>query len=321
MNLSKRFTEDQIAQASQVNIIAYAMSRGYEVKRISPRSYKISGYGGLYINADGQKWNCFSKGSGGGTIQFLMEMENLTWVDSIKELLGLSDEELPYVEPPSKDSEVKGTLILPEKNNTFKHIFAYLIKTRKIDADIVSRFVKEKKIYEDTYQNCVFVGSDDKKEPKFASVRGTNTNRRFRRDIENSDKGYPFCQVGESDTLCVFESAIDLMSYLTLIRIHGIDNFSHHLISIGGTSYIPIDKYLDRNSEISKLILCLDSDDEGHFFSQKIKERFCVEYEIYCHIPKGKDFNEELLNSISYNSNIRNHNVIEQNIISDDYMV
>lgn len=321
MILSKRFTEDQISLASQVNIIAYAMSRGFEVKRISPRSYKIPGYGGLYINADGQKWNCFSKGSGGGTIQFVMEIENLSWVDSIKELLGLSDEELPYVEPPSKDSEVKGILILPEKNNTFKHIFAYLIKTRKIDADIVSRFVKEKKIYEDTYQNCVFVGYDENKEAKFASVRGTNTNKRFRRDLENSDKGYPFCQVGKTDTLCVFESAIDIMSYLTLIKIHGIDNFNHHLISMGGTSYIPIEKYLERNPKISKLTLCLDSDDEGHFFSQKIKERFGDEYEICCHLPKGKDFNEELLGSSLYDSNIRNHDVVDQNIISEDYMV
>lgn len=316
MILSKRFTEDQIVQASQVNIIAYAMSRGFEVKRISPRSYKIPGYGGLYINADGQKWNRFSKGSGGGTIQFVIEMEGLSWVDSIKQLLGLSDEELPYVEPPTKDSEVKGTLILPEKNNTYKHIFAYLIKTRKIDADIVSRFVKEKKIYEDTYQNCVFVGYDENEETKFASVRGTNTKRIFRRDIENSDKGYPFCQVGESDTLCVFESAIDLMSYLALIKMHGIDSFNHHLISMGGTSYIPIDKYLERNSKISKLILCLDSDDEGHFFSQKIKERFGDDYEICCHLPKGKDFNEELIHTILNVKNISKVSDIKEEIMS-----
>ena len=293
--MGKRFSDEQIYQANHVNIIAYAMSRGYDVKRISPRSYKIPGYGGLYINADGEKWNCFSRGTGGGVVQFVMEMDELTWVEAIKQLLGLSEDELPYVAPPFKDYEVKGDLELPEKNSTFKHIFAYLIKTRKLDPDIVSDFVKKKKIYEDTYQNCVFVGYDDKNKPKFVSVRGTNTNKRFRRDIQNSDKGYPFCHEGNSDTLCVFESAIDLMSYLTLIKLHGITNFNHHLISMGGTSYIPIEKYLDRNPEITKLTLCLDSDDEGKFFSQKIKERFGMQYEVCCHLPKGKDFNEEII--------------------------
>jgi len=298
--MSKRFTEDQIYQANHVNIIAYAMSRGYDVKRISPRSYKIPGYGGLYINADGQKWNCFSRATGGGPVQFVMEMDHLSWVDAIKELIGLSEDELPFVEPPAKDFEVKGDLVLPEKNQTFKHIFAYLIKTRKLDKDIVSEFVKSKKLYEDTYKNCVYVGYDEEDNPKFASVRGTNTEKRFRMDIENSDKGYPFCYEGNSDTLCVFESAIDLMSYLTLIKLYGINNFQHHLLSMGGTSYIPIEKYLERNPQIKKITLCLDADDEGQFFAQKIKEKFGEDYELKSHIPKGKDFNEELVNRINH---------------------
>lgn len=294
--MSKRFTEEQIYQANHVNIIAYALSRGYDVIRISPRSYKIPGYGGLYINADGEKWNCFSRGTGGGPVQFVMEMDQLSWVDAVKELTGLSEDELPFVEPPPKDFEVKGDLVLPEKNQTFKHIFAYLIKTRKIDKDIVSEFVKNKMLYEDTYKNCVFVGYDEENNPKFASARGTNTKKRFRMDIENSDKGYPFCHEDISDTLCVFESAIDLMSYLTLIKLHGIKSFNHHLLSMGGTSYIPIEKYLERNPQITKITLCLDADDEGQFFAQKIKEKFGEGYEFKSHVPKGKDFNEELTN-------------------------
>jgi hypothetical protein len=291
----RRFTDEQIAQANDINIIAYAQSRGYDVKKISPRSYKIHGYGGLYINGDGLKWNCFSKGTGGGAIQFVMEMEGRTWVEAIKQLLGISNDELPYIPPPPKENEIKGDLVLPQKNDTYKHIFAYLIKTRKLDTDIVNQFVKDKKIYEDTHHNCVFVGYDGENNPKFASVRGTNTNKKFRRDIENSDKGYPFCLEGRSDTLCIFESAIDLMSYLTLLKLHGVVEFHHHMLSMGGTSYIPIEKYLKKNPNISNLILCLDSDDEGNFFSQKIREKFGEKYEVARHIPKGKDFNEELI--------------------------
>ena len=45
----RRFTDEKIAQASGINIIAYASSRGFDVKKISPESYKILGYGGIYI--------------------------------------------------------------------------------------------------------------------------------------------------------------------------------------------------------------------------------------------------------------------------------
>ncbi|OSB13493.1 DUF3991 domain-containing protein [Clostridium botulinum] len=96
-----------------------------------------------------------------------------------------------------------------------------MIKTRKLDTDIVNQFVKDKKIYEDTHHNYVFVLYDEENNPKFASVRRTKTSKKFRRDIENLDKGYLFCREGRSDTLCIFESAIDLMSYLILLKLHG----------------------------------------------------------------------------------------------------
>jgi hypothetical protein len=319
-NKLRRFTEEQIAQASDINIIAYAENRGFDVKRISPRSYKIPGYGGLYINADGHKWNCFSKGTGGGIIQFVMEMEGRSWVESIKQLLGISHEELPFIPPVAKELEIKGDLILPKKNDTYKYIFAYLIKTRKLDADIVNQFVKDKKIYEDTHHNCVFVGYDVDNNPKFASVRGTNTDKKFRRDIENSDKGYPFCVEGKTDTLLIFEAPIDLMSYITLLKLHGISKFDQHMISMGGTSYIPIEKYLVRYPEITNITLCLDSDDEGNFFSQKIREKFGDQYEIARHIPKGKDFNEELIRFANSINNVTS-DLSDATTIEEEYVV
>ncbi len=245
-------------------------------------------------------------------------MEGKTWVEAIKQLLGISYDELPYIPPAPKELEIKGDLVLPEKNDTYKHIFAYLIKTRKLDKDVISQFVKDNKIYEDIHNNCVFVGYDENNNPKYASVRGTNTNKRFRRDIENSDKGYPFCVKGTSDTLLIFEAPIDLMSYLTLLKLHEISEFNHHLISMGGTSYIPIEKYLERYPEICKITLCLDSDDEGIFFSQKIREKFGDNYEINRHIPKGKDFNEELIDFVI---NSVTTNLSESTTNEEEYMV
>ncbi len=301
----KRFTNNQIQEANSINIIALASSRGYDVKKITPQSYKIPHYGGLYIKADGTKWNWFSHGKGGGAIQFLMELEGKTWVESVKELLGITHDDLPYVEPPPKDIDKKGELILPKKNSTYRHIFAYLIKTRKIDSKVVQEFVKNKQLYEDERRNCVFVGYDEEKNPRFISLRGTG-NKRYRKDLWGSDKTYPFHREGTNDTLLIFESAIDLMSYMTLAKLHKITDFYYHMISMGGTSYLPIDYYTNKYPNIKKMILCLDNDDEGHFFSQQIRERYSERFHITKHVPTFKDFNEDLVNSHKKQDMIKN---------------
>lgn len=270
---------------------------GYPIKQVTPRSFKISGYGGLYIHSDGNKWNWFSKNIGGGAIQFVMEMEGKTWVEAIKQLLGLS-ENITYQVPQRgiEKEEAKGEFILPEKNDTYKHIIAYLINTRGIDKDIVYDFIKEDKLYENKYASCVFVGFDKEKEHKYASVRSTNTaGKSFRADVKNSDKTYPFCKEGTSDTLYVFEAPIDLMSYLTLIKIHNIQNFRNHCISLGGVADKALDYYLKEIKNITKIMLCLDNDEAGHFSCQQIREKYKESYKIQRHSPKGKDFNEDLI--------------------------
>ncbi|MGV8150045.1 MAG: DUF3991 domain-containing protein [Alkaliphilus sp.] len=289
----KKFTTEQIIQATNVSIIDYVKDNGYEMKKVTG-SYKIPGFGGLYINEAGDMWNRFSdENSGGGIVQFVMEMENKTWVEAIKKLLGSSYNENSSI--PQREPKMRGKLVLPKKNDNYKHLFAYLIKTRKIDKEIVSRFVKEKKIYEDTNRNCVFVGYDEEDSPRYASLRGTNTNVRFCGDVKNSDKGYPFCQTGTSNKLLIFESAIDLLSFLTILKMRGIVNFNHHMVSLGGMSYLPIEKYLDKHKNITNIITCLDADVEGQAFAQRIREKFGKKYEMASHLPEEKDFNEELI--------------------------
>ncbi|ERI90688.1 toprim domain protein [Clostridiales bacterium oral taxon 876 str. F0540] len=293
-----RFADEQIAQADSINIISYAQSSGYPVKQVTPRSFKIEGYGGLYIHSDGHKWNWFSQNKGGGAIQFVMEIENKTWVEAIKHLLGISREVVRYMPPiVEKENKEKGEFVLPEKNNTFKHIFAYLINSRGIDKEIVYDFVKKHKIYENKYKSCVFVGSNKEGQAKYASIRSTNTTgSSFRCDVKNSDKTYPFCKEGSNDTVCVFEAPIDLLSYLTLIKKHNVLNFESHCISLGGVSDKALEYYLNENPNIKKIMLCLDNDEAGHFACQQIREKYRDRYKIVRHLPEGKDFNEQLLN-------------------------
>lgn len=292
-----KFTEEQIAIANSVNILNYAESIGYTVKQVTSRSFKIEGYGGLYIHGNGHKWNWFSQNKGGGAIQFVMEMEGKTWVEAIKKLLNIDNEIISYAPPKIKNKEEKGEIILPEKNSTFKHIFAYLINRRCIDKEVVYDFVNKDKLYENKHGSCVFIGHDNKGQAKYACVRSTNTTGKlYRSDVKNSDKSYPFFTSGTNDTVCIFEAPIDLMSYLTLIKKYDIKDFKSHCISLGGVADKALEYYLKENPNINKIMLCLDNDEAGHFACQQIREKYRDKYKILRHIPQGKDFNEQLLN-------------------------
>ena len=292
-----RFTDEEVRRADSVDILSYASSAGYRVKKVSAKSYKIEGYGGLYIDLSGQKWNWFSQGKGGGPVQFVMEMEGKTWVEAVKQLLGIDRTKISITSPAASDDiQEKGEFILPEKNKTFKHIFAYLIQTRCIDKDIVYHFVKEGKIFENIHKSCVFVGYDNAGNARYANIRSTNTTgKSFRCDVKNSDKAYPFSFTGTGDTVYVFESPIDLLSYLSLLKLHKVQGFDYHCISLGGVADKALEYYLGQHPEIQNIMLCLDNDEAGHFSCEQIHNRFKDGYKIQRHLPKGKDFNEDLV--------------------------
>jgi len=302
----RRFSDQQLQQANSTNILDYANNRGYPIMKVSNTAYKIPGHGGLYINADGQKWNWFSQNKGGGVVQFVMEMEKLSWVDAIKQLIGDSGntvasrpEVIDAIKiPATSQSQIvhKGEFILPEKNNTFNHMLAYLINSRCIDKGIVYEFIKEGKVYENKQRSCVFVGFDDTGQARYASVRSTNTyGKIYKFDVANSDKAYPFSCKGKDGTVCVFEAPIDLMSYLTITKKCLNEEVTQHCISLGGVSDKALDYYLKKNKQIKSIMLCLDNDEAGHFACQQIIQKYKERYDITENYPISKDFNEDLV--------------------------
>jgi hypothetical protein len=84
---------------------------------------------------------------------------------------------------------------------------------------------------------------------------------------------------------------------MTLAKIQEVRDFNYHMISMGGTSYLPIEYYTNKHPTIKKMILCLDNDEEGHFFSWQIRERYGKDFQISKHVPVHKDFNEDLINT------------------------
>lgn len=122
-------------------------------------------------------------------------------------------------------------------------------------------------------------------------------------DVPGSDKRFSFAvpKKAGTGTLCVFECAIDALSYLTMLKIRGQDWQKANTLSLSGV-YGPkrngemrlplaLDQYLKDNPQINTIILCLDNDDTGHRASRAI-QRLLTGYMIQNNPPVGaKDYN------------------------------
>lgn len=288
------FRKEQIEEANAKSIIDYALRQGLTIKKTG-KDYKIEELsGGLYIDIDKNRWHWWGMEKGGGPIQFVMEMENKTWIEAIKTLLNieLSDEvKISLTKAPAE----KGNLQLPEKDNTMKHLFAYLTKTRGISSKIIQEYVDAGLLYQSKLKNCVFLGKDEKKEVAYAFLRGTNSERRFLMEAEGSRKEVGFTKEGTIPRAFVFESAIDLLSYQTLLEKNGCqEELKAHFISLGGVEKLVLDHYLKYHKDIKKITLCLDNDEEGRKACKRLAMDFGQNYLVSRHKPKAKDFNMEL---------------------------
>jgi len=141
---------------------------------------------------------------------------------------------------------------------------------------------------------------DKENEPRYAALRGTIGN--FKSEASGSDKRYSFSlpAQGGSETLHLFESAVDALSYATLLRMHGRDYQQTHLLSlagVGSTKQVPasLARYLEDYPGIGRIDLHLDNDPAGRAATQNISDLLGETLVVRNRSPPtGKDVNEFL---------------------------
>ena len=103
----------------------------------------------------------------------------------------------------------------------------------------------------------------------------------------------------KTDKIFIFEGAIDLLSYATLFKLYGQKWEDKTMISLAGVyqpakvleqSKIPvaIENYLKKHPEITKIYLCLDSDEAGRNATKALKIVMSDKYEIIDRPPKKR---------------------------------
>lgn len=286
-----RLSDEDIKKADNVDIMEVARRLNLPLILKNERACHVKGYGGLYINPLENKWNCFSQEKGGGVIQFYMFITGKSWRQSVVELLDNNlVQDVPFTRNEHTVSEKKGEFILPPKAKSYAKMYAYLMKSRGISKSVIDYFVSNKQLYQtEEHNNIVFVGMDVSGMPRYAALRGTNTYCKFRGEVESSNKAFSFSRIGNTDKLIVFESPIDLMSYMS------IQEGKDHLLSLGGVSDVALVQYLKEYKNIKAISLALDNDTDGMKATKRIAEEYTQKgYKLTYQIFQGKDYNDHL---------------------------
>ena len=216
------------------------------------------------------KWYWWSQGKGGtSALDYLVTVEGFDFKDACNNLLDLMKISAPvttyYYPKQTKPFE------LPVKDTNNDLIIRYLCNQRKIDKDIVDYFISTNQIYQDKqFKNVVFVGYDGDK-PSYAFKRSIFKN--YKLDHSGSNKAFSFSFTNSnSSILHVFEAAIDLLSYMTILKLDHQDFKQYNYLS-------------------------LDNDEVGIGATFKIMNVLSQKYDCIDDHPKDcKDVNEELVN-------------------------
>ncbi len=284
-----QFTENEIERAKQINLEEFLRYNG-EVLKKAGSEWKWMRHDS--VNVRGNRWFQHSTKNGGSPIGFLKTFYNMSFEEAVCTLLNHNF--ATYIQSEEKVKEKKD-MILPKSYINMRRVYAYLMKIRHIDGDVITHFAKAKKIYEEEeYHNVVFVGLDEKGVPKSASKRSTlSGEKRYRGNVVDSDNRYTFNHIGISERVYVFESAIDMLSYICL---HKTNWQEHSYITLNGVAEKSLLFFLTRNSQIKTVVLALDNDEAGieamKRISIELKKRG---YEVQFELSNKKDWNEDLV--------------------------
>jgi hypothetical protein len=262
------FSEEQKIRASNADIVDFLRAQGEEVTR-SGHEYRWKRHDSVTI--DGGRWYQHSAEQGGNAVSFVRKFWDLSYPEAVTMLLN-GERGAAFSQAEPRREREKIPFALPETNSTMRRVYAYLMKQRCIDADVISHFAKANTLYEDAQRhNAVFVGCDENGVPRHAHKRSTLTvGDPYRGNAASSDPKYSFRHIGQSDRLFVFEAPIDLLSFITIYKK---DWQTHSYLALCGVADQALFQTLESNPQLRQISLCLDNDGPGLAASQRITEK------------------------------------------------
>lgn len=296
-------TREQIDQAKQMDLLSYLQKyEPDELVRINLNTYSTRTHDSLKISNG--KWCWWSQGVGGrSALDYLIKVRGMEFVEAVQHLCGCSG----YTPSPpvyTVKPRPKPLFMLPKQYVNNDRVLRYLAD-RGMDSNILAYCVDTRRLYEDERHNCVFVGFDDSGKARYAMLRSSSPTSMYLREVDGSDKRYAFALPfrHDADTVYLFESAIDLLSFATL-RKDTWQQFNY--LSLSGVYQprqtrsdtplpVALAQHLHDRPHVRRVVLCLDNDEAGILAATTICSLLPERYTAELLLPdKGKDYNRQL---------------------------
>lgn len=267
-------TKEQIEKAREMDLLTYLQF--YEPNNLKPfgrNGYCLKDHDSLKISNG--KWFWWSQNIGGrSALDYLVSVRNVPFTEAVTMLCG-NTINMPY-QTRKPIEKPKISFVPPERYVNNNKVIEYLQK-RGIDKEIIEYCIYNKTLYEEKkYHNAVFAGYDDSRKMKYAFLRSTYLNSTFMGEVGGSDKRYSFSIVpkdSKKEGIAIFESAIDAMSYATMLKMGNKDWKQCRYLSLGGVYKeknndcyklpLALEEYLKKNPDTKLVLMCLDNDNIG----------------------------------------------------------
>ncbi len=295
------YTQAQIDRANAANLEDFLRAQGETLVR-SGKEYRWKAHDSLTVC--GNKWFRHSQSKGGHPVDFVMEFYGKSFPEAVQMLTGEPGEVQPEADPAPSPA-----FRLPLRNVTNANILNYLTQERKLSPSLVNFFIAAGDIYEDaTHHNVVFVGRDADGHPRYASSRGIR--EKFRQDAAGAEKAFGFAHRGTDKQLLVFETPIDLLSFIELFPKNWQQ---HNYLSLGGVSGKALRQFLSERPDVERVFLCLDADKAGEDACKRLAGLLPDTVSVTRIQPCMKDWNDVLV----HRAEIPNRNYFKSIVLKE----
>ena len=293
-----------VAKAKEMDLLTYLKKcEPQELVHLSRRIYTTRTHDSLKISNG--MWMWWSHGIGGKTaLEYLIQVRGLPFIDAVQTIL----QHTPGVLQSNKSETVpkkERLFVLPRAAPTNEIVIDYLTD-RSIAKEVIGYCIENKLLYESyRHHDVVFVGYDQSGAARYAGLRSTS-GRSFKGDAEDSEKAFSFRFVNQTvKDVHVFEGAIDLLSYATMMQMENKDWRCTNLLSLAGVSVrkrgtheakLPaaLAQFLHDNPQIQTIHLHLDRDAAGRIAAETLTALLSDRYTVIDEPPEHKDVNEDL---------------------------
>lgn len=290
-------SKNEIEKAKQMDLLTYLVN--YEPTNLvkeTNNSYCTKEHDSLKISNG--LWYWFSRGIGGkSALDYLIKVKGY----SLPEAVGIINGQVIAKSPVFYSNKKCKVLQLPDIAENNDKVFRYLLK-RGVDMELIKYCFERNLIMESgRYHNVMFLGCDEDGNIKYVNLRGTGSD--FKGEADGSDKRYAFkiAENKEANMLHLFESAIDLLSFITIQMMEGNEWTQDAYLSLAGVHSkcikvpISVEHYLKNNEQIKTICLHFDNDEIGKEATANLVKLLHGKYEVIVQSPMhGKDVNDEL---------------------------